>query len=344
MGYTENLLDDIRRAIDARPGPLQAARDRLAASRTAAEGFHGALRTYRSGSIPQHTVVDPVSDADGGVVLNRVCYPRLGPDGDGEPPDDVVDELRDHVGRRLRARPEHAEQSIRVTTSRRGPKVHFGDPVDEQDPTVDMVLALTRRGGPGLWIPDLDHGTWEASNPECHVQLFGTGSTALVRTRRRVVRLAKGWNKAFSTPGFSSHQLSVWAWEFVAPGHNQATGLLAVLDSAATRLETRQPTRDPADVSPNIKSLITTATAATRLRRAADTLDESLQHDHDLDVVTEALDTLFPDKLTGPAVDRARWRRTDLITGSGLSTTSLGLAGPAAALPATRAYGHHRPR
>ena len=49
-------------------------------------GFAGALRTYSSGSIAHHTMIAPVTDGDGGVVLDRRSYPRLGPDGDGEDP------------------------------------------------------------------------------------------------------------------------------------------------------------------------------------------------------------------------------------------------------------------
>lgn len=72
MGNTDDLLNTVRTAIAADPAALAEARIRLALVRTAAERFPGALRSYRSGSLPQHTVNDPVTDGDGGLVLNRV--------------------------------------------------------------------------------------------------------------------------------------------------------------------------------------------------------------------------------------------------------------------------------
>ena len=65
MGYTEDILNDIRSQIDAHPEPLAQARTRLDLVTSSAIGFTGALRTYRSGSLPQHTFIHPVGDGDG---------------------------------------------------------------------------------------------------------------------------------------------------------------------------------------------------------------------------------------------------------------------------------------
>ena len=83
-----------------------------------------------------------------------------------------------------------AYPKARCTTSKRGPKIAFGPPVDGQDPTVDMVLALTRRNGAGLWIPNLRTNRWEASHPERHVELFTSvsGSVKLLVARTVAAR------------------------------------------------------------------------------------------------------------------------------------------------------------
>ena len=81
MGLTQELLDQVSNATAAQDEPLKEARARLALVRKIAEGFEGSLRSYQSGSLAHHTVVDPVSDGDGGLVLDRVKFPTLGPEG-----------------------------------------------------------------------------------------------------------------------------------------------------------------------------------------------------------------------------------------------------------------------
>jgi hypothetical protein len=102
MGLTEDLLDEIRAEIAPSDTVLAEARERLKITRKIAELLPGSLRTYASGSLPQFTVNHPVSDADGGVVLDRRSFPHLGPDGGGEAPSDVVAELCALLGPGLR--------------------------------------------------------------------------------------------------------------------------------------------------------------------------------------------------------------------------------------------------
>ncbi len=122
MGHSDDVLSDVRKQIDASDAPLGEARDRLALVRDIAGGFAGARRTYSSGSIAQHTMSPPVTDGDGGVVLDRRSYPELGPDGGGEAPGEVTQKLCALLG------PEVREQypDARCGTSKRGPEIHFG--------------------------------------------------------------------------------------------------------------------------------------------------------------------------------------------------------------------------
>lgn len=302
-------------------------------TRTIAALFPGALRTYASGSLPQFTVNHPVSDADGGVVLDRRSFPHLGPDGGGEAPSDVVAELCALLGPGLR---EFYENAV-CRTSKRGPKLSFGAPMEDQDPTVDLVCALTRRNADGLWIPNLETDRWEASHPERHVELLNAGTAALRRVRRRVVRLAKAWNKQFVKSGFSSHNLSMIALEVVTGGENLADALAGYFAHAAQQVADGD-TRDPAGVSKDIPLLIPRGDAVARLDRAAAALADSLAHDDDETAVRSALAKVYwkyVDDLAAPALGKT-------VTGlqSGLVTTSmLGLTGPTLPVRPTRAYG-----
>ncbi|KUN54941.1 hypothetical protein AQJ46_49805 [Streptomyces canus] len=340
MGYTEDILNDIRGQIDAHPQPLAEARTRLDLVRSSAIGFQGALRTYRSGSLPQHTFIHPVGDGDGGVVLDRRVYPQLGPEGGGETPADITDDLCALLGPAVRK----VYPKARCGTSKRGPKITFGQPVDGQDPTVDLVVALTRKAGAGLWIPNLETNSWEASDPERHVVLFTGGEESLRRTRRRVVRLLKAWNKQYGQPGFSSHNLTVWAWEFVEPGMGMAKALSTVLSKAALRVETGGATRDPAGVSPNVKLLVGRDVAARRLRTASDGVAEALANDNDREAVLSALSRVFYRYVDAPASGSLAGKISALRRPSPVTTVALGLGGAAAAVRPTRAFGetgHH---
>ncbi|WP_377266740.1 hypothetical protein [Peterkaempfera sp. SMS 1(5)a] len=335
MGYTEDILNDIRAQIDAHPEPLAEARERLDLVRSSASGFKGALRTYASGSLAQRTFIHPVGDGDGGLVLDRRIYPELGPDGGGQTPRDITSQLCGLLGPAVRK----VYPQARCGTSKRGPKLTFGKPVDGQDPTVDLVVALTRRNGSGLWIPNLEQNRWEASDPERHVTLFTSGSSALRQTRRRIVRLLKAWNKQYSQPGFSSHNLTVWAWEFVKPGMGMATGLRVVLSSAAARVASGSATVDPAGVSPNVRLLVSRDVAARRLRTAADGVTQALANDGDRQAVQSALSKVFYAYVADSSASGLGARIAVLRQSAPVSTTALGLGGAAMTLPPTRAFG-----
>ncbi|GAA3346628.1 hypothetical protein GCM10020358_58350 [Amorphoplanes nipponensis] len=340
MGHTNDQLSAVRAQIDADDGPLKEARARLELVRDIVEGFYGALRSYRSGSLAHHTMIDPVTDGDGGLVLDRRCYPGLGPEGGGEPPTEVCDQLCALLGPEVR----RTYPNARCGTSKRGPKLTFGAPIDGQDPTVDMVVALTRRDGDGLWIPNLHTNRWEASHPEGHVTLFNAGPAALRQTRRAVIRLAKAWNKQYTQPGMSSFHLSTLALEFVQPGVGVARALHTLFDRAATRIERGQATPDPAGVSAPLKLLLDRATVATRLRRAADALGDALARDDDPVAVQAALHRVFWKYVDDPHDNRLAQAAAVLRPRQPVSTTALGITGPAAMVATTRAYGGRTPR
>ncbi|QIT13058.1 hypothetical protein [Clavibacter michiganensis] len=290
MSTLTDLLDDVRAQIEPDGDALSEARARLAFVRECGANFYGALRTYRSGSLAVHTMNKPVTDGDGGLVLNRNFYPGLGPEGTGEEaPTEVVDALCTHLGPLIRDQYPNAK----IYKSERGPKILFGAPLsDGTDPTVDLVLALTRKDGAGIWIPNLSDDTWDASDPEKHASLFNSGLAGFRSTRRKITRLAKAWNKQYTNPGASSFEMSVWAYEYVEPNMGMAKGLWALFDGAATRLAAGDPTEDPAGVSDNLRLEIEASKMAVRLRKAAENLRRALDSDDD-DEIRSAVSAVF---------------------------------------------------
>jgi hypothetical protein len=337
MSTIDDLLNGVRAQIEAKPEALAEARARLQLVRSSAFSFYGSLRTYRSGSLAVHTMNEPVTDGDGGLVLNRNYYPALGPDGGGEAPGDVVADLLDHLRPLIRA----VYPNATMHTSKRGPKIYFGQSVDGDDPTVDLVVAMNRKEGAGIWIPNLEKGTWEPSDPEKHVELLNGDLAGFRSTRRKIIRLAKAWNKQYTTPGASSFEMSVWAYEFVEPGQGMAKGLWTLFDKAATRLEGGFATKDPAGVSPNLKLLIAAKTMATRLRAAADRMATAIASSDD-DEIREALSLVFFNYIEAPATSSLKAAAAMLRTSPVVAAPALGVAVAATTGAAFRSYGGQR--
>jgi hypothetical protein len=309
MGHCDDVIKDVQSQIDASDAPLAEARARLALVKGIAAGFPGALRTYSSGSIAHHTINSPVTLE----VTEKLCA-LLGPEIRVDYP------------------------SAQCGTSKRGPKIRFGRPVEDQDPTVDLVVALTRRNGDGLWIPNLKKNTWEASNPELHAALFNGGPDGVRRTRRRVIRLAKAWNRQFTEPAFCSFHLSALALESVQGGLGVPAALGQFFADAAASMR-RGNTADPAGLSPPIKPLIGKDAAIARLDKAADAVGHALGHGGDLAVVRASLATVFWDYIEAPEISPLAAAVRTLRPRTPVTTSSLGLIGAAALVKPTRAYG-----
>ncbi|MBO0596823.1 hypothetical protein I2485_06115 [Nesterenkonia sp. E16_7] len=338
METVSEFLDDVRDQIEADDAALKEARERLAFVRSKAESFYGALRSYQSGSLAAHTMNEPVTDGDGGLVLNRNYYPGLGPEGNKtEAPEEIVDELLDHLRPLVREKYPEAK----MHTSKRGPKIYFHAPLDDgTDPTVDLVLALTRKEGEGIWIPNLEADTWEPSDPVQHIALFNGEAPSFRSTRRKIMRLAKAWNKQYLSPGASSFEMCVWGYEFVEPGMGISKGLHALFENAAARLEAGKPTPDPAGVSENLKLLIEPTKMAVRLRKAAKHLQDALDATDDAGV-RAGVSEVFWKYVSSPETSELSTMATSLKARTPVAATALGIpvAGSTAGASAARAYG-----
>ena len=260
-------LESIRREIAADPQSLREAANRLVAVLAAASRHPDALRAFCSGSLASRFVNRPVEDADGGLVIDRRRHPSLGPEGDGELPRKLVDDVHQLMRPLLACR----YPNIRIETMKRGLLMRFNEPLASgEDPTVDMVIALNRVDASGLWIPNLDRNRWDPSYPERHVELFTAGWQELQQTRQGVVRIAKAQAKQFSEPAVCSFNIAALAWECIELAEPLDRALLRFYDYAATQLA-RHLTADPAGVSEPIK-VKDRNLAVQRFRKVADAI------------------------------------------------------------------------
>jgi hypothetical protein len=303
--YAQQIIEEVRARIAPEDWVLDETRNRRGKLSKAAERFHGALRSFASGSLAHRTVNNPISDGDAGLVLNRVVWFHLGPDGGGEGPDAVMRELGRFVCDELRD--EYPNITFELT--KRAILFEFHEPMDDEDPSVDLVVCLTRRDEPGFWIPNRDRDRWDASDPETHTKLMTDPPTDLRQHRAQVIRLAKAAIRGDDDQAV----LCSWNISALALGHIKQVGkhvetLAAFFEDMADSIEAG-PTPDPADVSAPIKlpEGITREKAVARLRFFAARVREAIQHRHDHARALAALADVFPAQLTdAPRSEKSR--------------------------------------
>ena len=246
MGYTQQLLNDVRAQLAPEDVVLKEAKDRRELVLRAAESFPGVnrSRSFASGSLAHGTANCPVHerdkglDADCGIVLDRRSHSTLGPDSpQQEGPTRIVEQVRNHLRPKIRA--EYPDATFRIT--KRAIFIRFGAPLPTgEDPTVDLVVGLERREAPGLWIPNTcEAERWDPSHPEMHTQLLTAKPKDLRVVRARAIRLAKAENKRTGKPPLCSFNLEALAWMFVEQGMTEPDALLALWTDGADDLQRR---------------------------------------------------------------------------------------------------------
>jgi len=327
------VIEDIRQQVAAHNDALAEARARRDTVFDAVATFPGVLRTSGTGSLSTGYINDPVDDADGAAVLDRRMYPALGPDGGGELPHSTVEHIQNHV--RPIIRETYPQASVK--RMKRGILVEFGEPLDdEQDPTVDLVVALNRRKDDALWIPNLDQDRWDPSHPERHVELFTAGDRPLRRTRARVVRLSKAQVKQLATPTLYSFNVAALAWEVIEDNESLEQALHRFFRYAAVEIAVHR-TDDPAGISGRIKlpESLQRKTIVDRLTRAADGLERAIQAGDDEDKVLAAMAEVFPHYVEAPGTSSERSAIAEALRTS--AAVSLPLS--TRPTPATRSHG-----
>lgn len=351
MSYTVKYLDEVRRQIAPDDVALKEAAERRDNVRDAAATFRGALRTFRSGSLAHRTANCPIHhrdaglDADAGLVLDRRHWTWLGPDaalGDG--PACTVSELVDHLTPRLR----EIYPGITLRSTKRAILVEFREPLPGgEDPTVDLVMALGRKGAPGLWIPNTETDTWDPSDPEEHTRLLIAPPQGLRLVRAHAIRLAKAENKRDARPPLCSFNIEAFGQMFVTAQMNDAQALHAIWVKGAVDLA-RRLTPDPAGVSAPIK-VEDRDYAVGRLTLAAKSLRAALDRDWDEEHVRRCLFELWPEFVPARVGQSSK---ADLVVTSrepkkpvyfstaGLTTTAA--AGAAVVTTGVRSFGDGR--
>jgi len=336
MGLVLDTLNDIRAQIAADPDVLKEAKDRRDLVAEAGMELDGALRWFKSGSVAHGTVNKPVTDADAGIVLDRRSWPALGPDGDGEGPEDVVDALCELIGPTVR----ETYPDAKMRRSRRGVLVTFSEELeDDQDPTVDLIPTLTRKDADGLWIPDLDDNSWSASHPEKHTDLFTSGGKDLRVHRARVTRLVKSWNKQWpeKSRALSSFNVEALAWEYVTDTSQSLDEAVGGWYAYAHDEIDAALTKDPAGVSEDIRLLLDEDVVLERLATAAERMEQALEADADGDEakVKELLAGVFRNYVESPKSSLASALRSGAI-GATKGGIAIGAGKP---MKSTRAFG-----
>ena len=293
-GYTRRVIDEVRAQIKASDRVLHEARIRRDLIKETAEHFPGSERSFSSGSIAHGTVNRPVSDADAGIVVTWQQYPALGPDGAGVGPNQLVEDMREFIREAVAG----DYPGARTFITKRAIKVFFNDPLEGQDPTADLVVALDRRSGRGLWIPNTERDGWDPSHPERHTELAHEANSQTGSLWAKIVRLAKANNRGYSEPALCSFNVEALALGCVERG-DLGLNLLRFFQHAELQLR-RGLTPDPAGVSADIKLLSEPDVAVRRMAKAAEAVARALKHDYDEEIVREALADVFPGQLALP--------------------------------------------
>ena len=294
--YAEQITEEVRTRIAPEDWVLDETRNRRGKVGKAAERFRGALRSFASGSLAHRTVNNPISDGDAGLVLNGVVWFQLAPDGGGEGPDAVMRELGQFVCDKLRD--EYPRISFELT--KRAILFEFHEPMDDEDPSVDLVVCLTRRDEPGYWIPNRDRDRWDASDPETHTKLMTAPPADLRQHRAQVIRLTKAAIRGDDEQAvLCSWNISALALDHIEHVRKHVETLATFFEAMADSIQTG-PTPDPAGVSAPIKlpEGVTREKAVVRLRFFAARVREAIAHRHDHARALAALADVFPAQLS----------------------------------------------
>jgi hypothetical protein len=191
-------------------------------------------------------------------------------------------------------------------------------------------------------IPNLNRPGWDPSDPECHAKLMTAEPATLRRTRARIVRLAKAWNKQYHEPGLCAFNITALVLACITERMGVATGLAEFFRYAARDLQQRL-TPDPAEVSPPIKPLIDRNVVVSRLEHGSKWMDEALAHDDDETAVLEALSTIFWKYVDPPAGSTSKAAFANILrpgnAGVGISSGLIIPTPTAMPLKTTRAFG-----
>lgn len=247
-----------------------------------------------------------------------------------------MEAMRDHVMAIVKK--DYPKARSRLT--KRAILIKFNKPnADGVDPSVDLVVALTRRDAVGLWIPNRDYDGWDASHPEEHTRLLTAKPKSLRVHRARVIRLAKAAIKNDATPALISFNIEALALAHIVEVCGLAESLQLFFEEAATDIKAGY-TEDPAGVSGKIKlpEGMTRSRSSRRLRFFADKVQEAIDAE-DRAGVEAALAELYPDQLPDAGKSAKSNLAKALRSGDGDGVRREFAVAPAATIKRPRSHG-----
>jgi hypothetical protein len=246
---------------------------------------------FPSGSVAHGTTNNPLEDADCGIKVNRRFkeFRVFGPDAaEDRGPESFIRLFSDFVLPRLRRHYPSAEVDLEGNRAIKF-LCHETVQIDEWgpvDPYVELIVGLDRADGPGIWIPNRRHGSWDPADPELHTELMTQRDPDALRVlRAHALRLAKRAVKRDAANGGVAVMCS-WNLSALGLGLITETGQLGVtfrdfLRGAAADISLRL-TEDPAPavVEPiKLPEGVSQEAASLRLNEMADIVEGALGAD-----------------------------------------------------------------
>lgn len=308
MNLANELITEMLAATKPTKEAIDEARARRDLVKTAAMTYDGALSFIKSGSIAHFTANGTISDADGSLVLDRRTYHEYGPDGDGVGPSDLVTGIAEVI----RDTVTQVYPNVYISTNhKRAIYFRFRDPLpDGQDPTVDLVIGLNRKDEPGIWIPNLDDDSWDASDPAKHTELVKARRQSTNHISSKVVRALKLFSKQSDKELLTSFHWTALMLEAYPKQKPLIEGIIDMLNHAVTTLADGD-TDDPAGVSGliHLPAGRERSVVVSRIRNAASKLqqahDVSGENEADLDEVVGLFGDVFTKSLASEALEAA---------------------------------------
>ncbi len=269
----EEVIDEVRKAIQVSDPELAEARKRRSALAAALlDEFPGA-RIYINGSVAHGDALTPLADVDLGIVV---------PDPDNEygPGEYGPKRLKVRAAEAIRqgVKEEYGELEVVVEGRKRSLLVRFRDPVAPGRPdfTADVIVAIDNPEAAGLFIPS--YHTWDRAHPERHTELVRAANKDTKASFARVVRLLKHWNRSNSKP-LCSWNIKALALDCITTRTALLPGVQTWFQHAIEQLSIEE-TPDPAGVAKNpikLNDKMTRTEIVRRLTRSLETLERAIE-------------------------------------------------------------------
>jgi hypothetical protein len=174
---------------------------------------------------------------------------------------------------------------------------------DDEIMSMDVVPAFNREAG-GYQIPDPDAGKWIATDPDKHREASEAKNKQCDGKYVPFVKMIKGINRELGEPVSPSFLLEVMTMGIVKPPFGRYQDeIVLFLATAADQIHVPWP--DPADIGPDVNSIMTAdeKAAAAGALRGAGTIAESavdLEDDGQERAAVEQWRKLFGSRMTRP--------------------------------------------